>query len=266
MIDKKETGNRIKQIRFSKGDTLEDFGIRIARVLNIPSSKAPSKSNVSKWEAGSSLPNKIRLKAIADIGEIPVEELLYGNIEKNSSIDDKLFNTLEKFIARKNGILQEIKLLAPSALSGLTFGLAFKEMSKNAVKDNEALQDRIKELKRFGSNYIKDKFNNYTYEKFIKDFPKSNLQNFELNKEKENALFEELLENYWNILDKNFSNYSLINSKFTNQISDELNKINRIAVTEDKQEYYTNEVIKPFLDQAAKDFKEYIKDYIDTEE
>ena len=31
----------------------------------------------------------------------------------------------------------------------------------------------------------------------IKDFPKSNLQNFELYKEKENALFEELLENYW---------------------------------------------------------------------
>ena len=115
-------------------------------------------------------------------------------------------------------------------------------------------------------NYIKDKINNYTYEKFIKDFPKSNLQNFELYKEKENALFEELLENYWNVLDKNFSNYSLINSKFTNQISDELNKINRIAVKEDKQEYYTNEVIKPFLDQAAKDFKEYIKDYIDTEE
>ena len=266
MIDKKETGNRIKQIRFSKGDTLEDFGIRIARVLNIPSSKAPSKSNISKWEAGSSLPNKIRLKAIADIGEIPVEELLYGSIEKNSSIDDKLFNTLEKFIARKNGILQEIKLLAPGALSGLTFGLAFKEMSRNAIKDNEALQDRIKELKRFGSNYIQGKFNNYTFEKFNLDFPNSDSEEFEVYQEKENALFEELLENYWNVLDRNYRSYSFINSRFTNQISEELNKISRIAVKKDKEDYYFDEIIQPFLDQAAKDFKEYIKDYIDTED
>lgn len=260
MIDKKETGNRIKQIRFSKGDTLEDFGIRIARVLNIPSSKAPSKSNISKWEAGSSLPNKIRLKAIADIGEIPVEELLYGNIEKNSSIDDKLFNTLEKFIARKNGILQEIKLLAPGALSGLTFGLAFKEMSKNAVKDNEALQDRIKELKRFGSNYIKDKFNNYTYEKFIKDFPKSNLQHFELYKEKENALFEELLENYWKVLDKYYSSYLFINSRLTDQIAEELTEIIKMAKEENKEEYYFNEVIQPILDETAIKIKKIVTD------
>ena len=139
-------------------------------------------------------------------------------------------------------------------------------MSENAVKDNEALQDRIKDLEKFGHDYIKKTYNNYTYEKFIQDFPNSNLQDFQEYKEKESAFFEEILENYWTVLDKNYRNYSLINSRFTNQISDDLSKINRIAIEEDKEEFYVEEVIQPFLDQTAKDFKEYIKDYIDTED
>lgn len=236
--------------------TLEEFG----KIFNA------SKGNVSLWEKGSSLPSNERIQKIASIGDMTVEELLHGNTTKIKSIDGKLFDTLEKFIARKNGILQEIKLLAPGALSGLTFGLAFKEMSRNAIKDNEALQDRIKELKRFGSNYIQGKFNNYTFEKFNLDFPNSDSEEFEVYQEKENALFEELLENYWNVLDRNYRSYSFINSRFTNQISEELNKISRIAVKKDKEDYYFDEIIQPFLDQAAKDFKEYIKDYLDTED
>ena len=103
-----EVGNRINQIRLSKGDTLEEFGIRIARVLNVSSNKAPSKSNVSKWEAGSSLPNKARLKAIADIGDITVEELLYGE----KTISNSELELIEKLTKENKQLKDEITELS----------------------------------------------------------------------------------------------------------------------------------------------------------
>ena len=72
-IDKKEVGRRIKQIRINKGFTLESFG----KLFGV------SKSNVQKWENGISLPNKDRLYNISKIAGVTVNELLYGNIEKN---------------------------------------------------------------------------------------------------------------------------------------------------------------------------------------
>ena len=72
-IDKKEVGRRIKQIRMNKGYTLESFGKLFGA----------SKSNVQKWEKGDYLPNKDRLYNISKISGITVNELLYGNIEKD---------------------------------------------------------------------------------------------------------------------------------------------------------------------------------------
>lgn len=68
-INKTEVGQRIKNIRLSKGMTLEEFG----KIFNA------TKGNVLKWEKGQSLPNPERLKAIAKIADMTVEELLYGN-------------------------------------------------------------------------------------------------------------------------------------------------------------------------------------------
>ena len=67
-IDKIMVGLRIRQIRQNKGMTLEEFG----NLLNA------GKSNVSKWEKGSSLPNNDRLRQIAKIADTTVNELLYG--------------------------------------------------------------------------------------------------------------------------------------------------------------------------------------------
>ena len=72
-IDKKEVGRRIRQIRTNKGFTLESFGKLFGA----------SKSNVQKWENGISLPNKDRLYNISKIAGITVNELLYGNTEKD---------------------------------------------------------------------------------------------------------------------------------------------------------------------------------------
>lgn len=65
-----EVGNRIKNIRKSKGLTLEEFGKFFENA---------DKSLVSKWERGKAIPNNSRLKMIAQFGDISVNELLYGS-------------------------------------------------------------------------------------------------------------------------------------------------------------------------------------------
>ena len=81
-INKTNVGNRILNIRNSLNLTLEQFG-------NIEGINA-ERSNVSKWERGSSLPNRARLEVIAKLGKITVNELLYGSTEeflKNNLIE-----------------------------------------------------------------------------------------------------------------------------------------------------------------------------------
>ena len=71
-INKIAVGARIREIRLARGMTLEEFG-------NLFSA---SKSIASRWEKGKSIPNNIRIKAISDIANISVQELLYGTKEK----------------------------------------------------------------------------------------------------------------------------------------------------------------------------------------
>ena len=70
-MDANEVGRRIKQIRKNKGLNQTDFAKRIGATL-------PA---VSNWETGKNLPNNERLKAIADIGNLTVDELLRGEAE-----------------------------------------------------------------------------------------------------------------------------------------------------------------------------------------
>lgn len=71
-VNKKAVGSRIKQIRTSKGYTLESFGKLFGA----------SKSNVQKWETGFTLPNKERLASISKIADMTVNELLFGSIDE----------------------------------------------------------------------------------------------------------------------------------------------------------------------------------------
>lgn len=75
MIDKKAVGKRIFNIRSSLNLTLEQFG----KIDNLNASK----SIVLRWENGTSLPNRARLEVIAKIGNITLNELLYGDTEKD---------------------------------------------------------------------------------------------------------------------------------------------------------------------------------------
>lgn len=68
--DPVSVGNKIREIRMSRGLTMEEFGEKIYPVAH--------KSIVSRWESGRSIPNNSRLKQIAEIGNISVVNLLKG--------------------------------------------------------------------------------------------------------------------------------------------------------------------------------------------
>lgn len=67
-IDKKAVGARIRAIRENVGMTMVEFGEWLET----------TQSAVSNWERGENLPNKYRIKRIATIGKISVQDLLHG--------------------------------------------------------------------------------------------------------------------------------------------------------------------------------------------
>ena len=67
-IDKHKVGQRIKAIRLEKGMDQKEF----SKTINATGSA------LSNWEHGNNLPNKERLKRIADLAGMTVQELLEG--------------------------------------------------------------------------------------------------------------------------------------------------------------------------------------------
>lgn len=82
-------GFRIKQIRLEHGHTMEEFGKKFNT----------SKGTVNNWEKGRNKPNKENLKAIADLGNISVDELLYGN--KNIFLRNIIHKRLEELLSNE---------------------------------------------------------------------------------------------------------------------------------------------------------------------
>lgn len=88
-INKKAVGHRIKTIRTQKGLTMREFGKLIEEA---------AQSLVTRWENGTSIPNNERLKKIADLGGISVNELLYGDMKNftSSYFDERISENQEK--------------------------------------------------------------------------------------------------------------------------------------------------------------------------
>ncbi len=63
-----DLGQRIKNIRINLGKSMDDFGKMFSPNV--------TKGTISKWENGKYLPNNVRLKKIAQMGNMTVEELL----------------------------------------------------------------------------------------------------------------------------------------------------------------------------------------------
>lgn len=82
------TGERIRSLRTSRGMTLEQFG----ELFDPPASK----SIVSRWEAGKSIPSNERLKNLSDKFKISTNYLLYGKDEKEKQLE--FYKEKEKFL------------------------------------------------------------------------------------------------------------------------------------------------------------------------
>lgn len=81
-----EVGNRIKSIRLDQGATMEEFG----KAFNT------SKGTVNNWEKGRNLPNKENLLKIAKLGNLSVEQLLYGSSARSRYNWDYILDYMEK--------------------------------------------------------------------------------------------------------------------------------------------------------------------------
>lgn len=93
-------GKRIRSIRIKNGMTMSSFGNYIDNA---------NKSLVLKWENGKHLPNKLRLKKIAKLGNITVDELLdITNYQELYELEKERNSLLEQ----ENKILKEqLKIL-----------------------------------------------------------------------------------------------------------------------------------------------------------
>lgn len=71
----KDIGLRIKKIRKSQNKTLEEFG----KLFSPPASK----SIVSRWESGKSIPSVERLQKLSQIAKCSIDDILYGTLKEN---------------------------------------------------------------------------------------------------------------------------------------------------------------------------------------
>lgn len=105
-------GNKIREIRLSKGETMEEFGKRFNT----------SKGTVNNWEKGRNKPNRTNMLKIAQLGGMTVDELTNNQISdyflnnepfeifsgtwglfwlSEAPIDFDLLNTINVFITKE---------------------------------------------------------------------------------------------------------------------------------------------------------------------
>lgn len=205
-----DVGRRIKILRTKKGLTMEEFG----ELFNPPASK----SIVSRWEKGQSIPNNERLSRIADLGSISVEYLLYGSLEEytNNLIDD-LKKELKDSDAINNGvipfIIREIEsqisqnnYFAPKDIESIN--RIFEISKKNALEKwtdleevdtvilgflSNDLSNSIEEYKKY---LYKDYYENDTHEissgEKVSKFGDSKMEFLELFNKFQRSSFDEL--------------------------------------------------------------------------
>lgn len=161
IIDKTNVGNRIFNIRQSMNLTLEEFGNLFQA----------GKSNVQKWEIGSSLPTRERLDKIAKKGNMTVNELLYGSPDEflDNNIDI-LFSNLDS----NTGFFE-------SVLNMIDRGVIKLELSE--ILDINNLGNVEKQFKTIVDDYFSDiKSENLDMINYLK-------QNYELSANTYNILY-----------------------------------------------------------------------------
>lgn len=129
--EKKQVGERIKSIRLKQGLTQEEFGRKFEA----------SKGNVATWEKGASLPNKNRLKNIAEFGNTTVEELLYGQHYDKFKISNLYFQSKEEL---KNLVVKKLDaFISIINKTSLTYNKSIMMIANTKIRYFEKLYNRI---------------------------------------------------------------------------------------------------------------------------
>ncbi|GIP68489.1 helix-turn-helix domain-containing protein [Lactiplantibacillus pentosus] len=123
------TGQRIKTIRITLGKTQADFADSINQRLD--SDGTVTRGTVNNWEHGRNLPNKRRLKIIADLGGVSVDYLLHGSSITVSTID----SLAEKY--KRGTITPDEKLLMNEA------SIDFRIETSNMVKATKNMAEKL---------------------------------------------------------------------------------------------------------------------------
>lgn len=166
-IDKVAVGNRINLIRENLGLSMTEFGKRIDDTAR--------SGTINNWVKGKNLPNNERLKRIADIGDVPVELLLYG--EPHVYIDSVIRNNSNNIQYRLNLVEKTIDYFKENNISPYDNDQYILEVYMNYFQDHGnmledfdeefisvgKLADEVKQYQTFREVFNRDVYSNLKF-------------------------------------------------------------------------------------------------------
>lgn len=213
-INNKEVGFRIKSIRQKNGKTTKEFGSLI---------DGASDSLVSRWERGVNLPNTKRLKLIAELGNVSVNELLYGDrkayIAQLVNVEfEKFLEELKRFEVLDTPVLYDLykdkgdeikkrtirELTDPASLSYKTsyddlptlIYNHFKAMISNHANNDTMLLLKLSEISSEMKDYLENSYGKSQANNEILPNPHLNQEYYKILSEKLNDLIATIDELY----------------------------------------------------------------------
>lgn len=159
-LNKVEIGKRIRHIRKNWGDSMTKFGERIDK-------NSPIKSGViSNWENGKQLPNNERLKRIAELGDLSVNQLIYGDFLTNleNITHKKILHILEdNFLDYDEDLYNELR----NSVSGIILSMFERGEDNFNSKLFEDLLTRSLQLELDLGNRDLDSLTEFAYNRTI---------------------------------------------------------------------------------------------------
>lgn len=289
-INKKEVAKRIKNIRLKKGITMVEYGKLIDPIK-------PVKTGViSNWENGKQLPNKSRLMKIAEIGNVSIDELLYGDDYDYLSVGKQVYDDIinAKFLNEydlkslnyfkdtyefesiliysiKNILsvpfLEEVftspqdiidKLPSHNSVIYFYFLQTFKDYYKEMVKTNENLiLNTLDSL-----YYLKPDEDINRYPESMKiEYDKQNIYYLDII---EDNMSDQLVDDIDKILDKAMKKIKELQNKYSMADSKKIAYLYKIDLdNKDKHEQFIREIeIHPQNFKSKKEYIDYLENFI----
>lgn len=138
-------GRRIRDIRLGKNKFNTKYDqASFAKLIG------STVSALSNWENGRNKPNSYMLKKIAELGDISVDELLYGEFK---SFCNTIFNEVDNELIRKFDLFKDEK---------------YKSFFSNSFEEKEKTYGQIKKI---GIGYLPDYIKDFYYYRLVNDLP-----------------------------------------------------------------------------------------------